>query len=81
VKFGLKFKLINRLYFGKIPAKIPAKNKIPARTGTGTKSPNPGQDPGCTGIPVELCLGQMGFLPKVDLNSRTISLSIRWSTY
>lgn len=27
-------------------AKIPAKNEIPAGTGTGTKSPNPGRDPG-----------------------------------
>ena len=40
MKFGLKFTLKNRLYFGKIPAK----NKIPA--GTGTKLPNPGRDPG-----------------------------------
>ena len=55
MKFGLKFTLKNRLYYGKIPAKIPAKNKIPAGTGTGTKSPNPGRDPGCAGIPVELC--------------------------
>jgi hypothetical protein len=47
VKFGLEFTLKNRVYFGKIPAKIPAKNKIPAGTGTGTgtgtKSPNPGR--------------------------------------
>ena len=35
----------------KIPAKIPAKTAVPA--GTGTKTSNPGLDPGITGILVE----------------------------
>ena len=74
MKFVLKFTLWNRLYFGKIPAKIPAKNKIPA--GTGTKSPNPGRDPGCTGIPVELCQAQQAITKDLNLQMRKVAVKV-----